>query len=168
MKKSKFSDTQIVSILKQAEAGMPVREVCRFECFRASAQSGTGTTSLSSAASCGGEPATSISALWPGCCLVSRSLPAQGRPRMRRNWPAPSSVLAPVVFPDSAYACARKRENPSAKLHRDYSIRPPKNHDCPHPLCPQPDRRSPSGQCAHGLVLLAVCSAPRRQVRAAD
>ncbi len=29
MKRSKFSDTQIVSILKQAEAGMPVKEVCR-------------------------------------------------------------------------------------------------------------------------------------------
>jgi putative transposase len=29
MKKSKFSDTQILSILKQAEAGMPVKEVCR-------------------------------------------------------------------------------------------------------------------------------------------
>ncbi len=29
MKKSKFSDTQIVSVLKQAEAGMPVKEVCR-------------------------------------------------------------------------------------------------------------------------------------------
>ncbi len=29
MKKSKFSDTQIVSILKQAEAGVPVKEVCR-------------------------------------------------------------------------------------------------------------------------------------------
>jgi putative transposase len=29
MKKSKFSDTQIVSILKEAEAGMPVKEVCR-------------------------------------------------------------------------------------------------------------------------------------------
>jgi len=29
MKKSKFSDTQIVSILKQAEAGMPVKEICR-------------------------------------------------------------------------------------------------------------------------------------------
>jgi len=29
MKTSKFSDTQIVSILKQAEAGMPVKEVCR-------------------------------------------------------------------------------------------------------------------------------------------
>ena len=29
MKKSKFSDTQIVSILKQAEAGIPVKEVCR-------------------------------------------------------------------------------------------------------------------------------------------
>ena len=29
MKRSKFSDTQIVSILKQAEAGMPVNEVCR-------------------------------------------------------------------------------------------------------------------------------------------
>ncbi len=29
MKRSKFSDTQIVSILKQAEVGMPVKEVCR-------------------------------------------------------------------------------------------------------------------------------------------
>ena len=29
MKKSKFSDTQIVSILKGAEAGIPVKEVCR-------------------------------------------------------------------------------------------------------------------------------------------
>jgi putative transposase len=29
MKRSKFSDTQIVSILKQVEAGMPVKEVCR-------------------------------------------------------------------------------------------------------------------------------------------
>jgi len=29
MKRSKFSDTQIVSVLKQAEAGMPVKEVCR-------------------------------------------------------------------------------------------------------------------------------------------
>ena len=29
MKKSKFSDTQIVSILQQAEAGMPVKEICR-------------------------------------------------------------------------------------------------------------------------------------------
>ncbi len=29
MKRSKFSDTQIVSILKQAEAGIPVKEVCR-------------------------------------------------------------------------------------------------------------------------------------------
>ncbi len=29
MKKSKFSDTQIVSILKQAEAGMPVKELRR-------------------------------------------------------------------------------------------------------------------------------------------
>ena len=29
MKRSKFSDTQIVSILKQAEAGVPVKEVCR-------------------------------------------------------------------------------------------------------------------------------------------
>ena len=27
MKRSKFSDTQIVSILKQAEAGMPVKEI---------------------------------------------------------------------------------------------------------------------------------------------
>ncbi len=29
MKRSEFSDTQIVSILKQAEAGVPVTEVCR-------------------------------------------------------------------------------------------------------------------------------------------
>ena len=29
MKKSKFSDTQIVSILNEAEAGLPVKEVCR-------------------------------------------------------------------------------------------------------------------------------------------
>ena len=29
MKKSRFSDTQIVSILKGAEAGIPVKEVCR-------------------------------------------------------------------------------------------------------------------------------------------
>jgi putative transposase len=29
MKRSKFSDTQIVSILKEAEAGVPVKEVCR-------------------------------------------------------------------------------------------------------------------------------------------
>ncbi len=29
MKTSKFSETQIVSILNEAEAGMPVKEVCR-------------------------------------------------------------------------------------------------------------------------------------------
>lgn len=29
MKKSKFSDSQILSILKQAEAGTPVPELCR-------------------------------------------------------------------------------------------------------------------------------------------
>nr|MCH9764223.1 transposase [Gammaproteobacteria bacterium] len=29
MKKSKFSDSQIMSILKQAEAGMPVSDLCR-------------------------------------------------------------------------------------------------------------------------------------------
>ena len=29
MKKSKFSETQIVGILKMADAGMPVKEVCR-------------------------------------------------------------------------------------------------------------------------------------------
>ncbi|SCZ66814.1 putative transposase [Thiohalomonas denitrificans] len=29
MKKSKFSETQLVSILKEADAGVPVKEVCR-------------------------------------------------------------------------------------------------------------------------------------------
>lgn len=29
MKKSKFSETQIVSILKQADAGVPVKDICR-------------------------------------------------------------------------------------------------------------------------------------------
>ena len=29
MKKSKFSETQIVSILKQGDAGMPIMELCR-------------------------------------------------------------------------------------------------------------------------------------------
>lgn len=29
MKKSRFSDTQIIAILKQAEAGSPVPELCR-------------------------------------------------------------------------------------------------------------------------------------------
>jgi len=29
MKRSRFSDTQIVSILKEAEAGVPVKEICR-------------------------------------------------------------------------------------------------------------------------------------------
>jgi putative transposase len=29
MKKSKYSDTKIVSILKEAEAGQPVTEICR-------------------------------------------------------------------------------------------------------------------------------------------
>lgn len=29
MKKSRYSDTQIVSILKEAEAGRPVKEICR-------------------------------------------------------------------------------------------------------------------------------------------
>jgi putative transposase len=29
MKKSKFSETQIVSILKQGDAGVPVKDLCR-------------------------------------------------------------------------------------------------------------------------------------------
>jgi len=29
MKKSRFSDTQILSILKQAESGIPVAQICR-------------------------------------------------------------------------------------------------------------------------------------------
>lgn len=29
MKKSKFSETQIVGILKEADAGMPVKDLCR-------------------------------------------------------------------------------------------------------------------------------------------
>jgi putative transposase len=29
MKKSKYSDSQIVSILKEAEVGQPVKEICR-------------------------------------------------------------------------------------------------------------------------------------------
>ena len=29
MKKSRFTDTQIVSILKQADGGIPVKDVCR-------------------------------------------------------------------------------------------------------------------------------------------
>jgi putative transposase len=29
MKKSKFSETQIVAILKQGDAGMPIKELCR-------------------------------------------------------------------------------------------------------------------------------------------
>jgi len=29
MKKSKFTETQIVSILKQADAGVPVKDICR-------------------------------------------------------------------------------------------------------------------------------------------
>ncbi len=29
MKKSKFTETQIVSILKQADAGVPIKDICR-------------------------------------------------------------------------------------------------------------------------------------------
>ena len=29
MKKSKFTETQIVSILKQADTGVPVKDICR-------------------------------------------------------------------------------------------------------------------------------------------
>jgi putative transposase len=32
MKKSRYSDRQIIAILKQAEAGSPVRELCRELC----------------------------------------------------------------------------------------------------------------------------------------
>lgn len=31
MKKSRFSDEQIIGFLKQAEGGMPVKELCRLE-----------------------------------------------------------------------------------------------------------------------------------------
>jgi putative transposase len=29
MKQSKFTETQIVSILKQADAGVPIKDICR-------------------------------------------------------------------------------------------------------------------------------------------
>jgi len=32
MKKSRYSDSQIISILNQAEAGIPVAELCREHC----------------------------------------------------------------------------------------------------------------------------------------
>lgn len=33
MKASKFSETQIVSILKQGDAGVPVKDLCRQACI---------------------------------------------------------------------------------------------------------------------------------------
>ena len=33
MKQSRFTDSQILAILKQAEAGTPVPEVCRYGCI---------------------------------------------------------------------------------------------------------------------------------------
>lgn len=33
MKKARFTDSQIISILKQAEAGTPVTELCREHCM---------------------------------------------------------------------------------------------------------------------------------------
>jgi putative transposase len=33
MKKTKFAETQIVSILKQQEAGIPTKEICRLASF---------------------------------------------------------------------------------------------------------------------------------------
>ena len=29
MKKSRFTDSQIIAVLKQADAGMPIKELCR-------------------------------------------------------------------------------------------------------------------------------------------
>jgi hypothetical protein len=34
VKKSKFTEIQIVSILKQADAGVPVKDICRHSMFR--------------------------------------------------------------------------------------------------------------------------------------
>lgn len=39
MKTSRFSDTQIITILKQAEAGSPVQELCREHGINTTAES---------------------------------------------------------------------------------------------------------------------------------
>lgn len=38
MKKTKFTDEQIIGFLKQAEAGMPIKDICRAGGFSQAAQ----------------------------------------------------------------------------------------------------------------------------------